>query len=332
MKLNPLFTSHMVLPMNKEFLVFGEGKGKATVLFNGIEKTATSEGDKWEISMPSMDCGGPYKMTVILNEEKTVLEDIYIGKVYLFAGQSNMQFKIEESSTKLEECNPTDKLRLFSTDRVEEGEYFFSNDGWIAADSSNIDKWPAIPYLVAEYLSDKTDIAVGAIACYQGASIIESWVPKGAFEAIGINIPVDERHADHVNEWFGKWNVDGFLYEHAFKQVVPFAVNGVVWYQGESDSSVSEANVYAEELCELIKIWRKDLRDENLPFAVIQIADYDERNDEGWRLVQDGQLKAEKMLSNVKTVVCRDICESNHIHPVTKTGVSKRVVNALCEF
>ena len=44
------------------------------------------------------------------------------------------------------------------------------------------------------------------------------------------------------------------------------------------------------------------------------------------------QLKAEKMLSNVKTVVCRDICESNHIHPVKKTGVSKRVVNALCEF
>lgn len=332
MKLNNLFTSHMVLPMNKEFLVFGEGKGIAKVVFNGIERSVDTDSDKWEMSFPPMDYGGPYEMKVTLNGDTTVLDDIYIGKVYLFAGQSNMQFKIEESTTKPEDCKPTSKLRLFSTDRVEDGEYFFSRDGWIIADSANVDKWPAIPYLVSEYLSDKTDIAVGAVACYQGASVIESWVPKGAFESIGINIPIDDRHKDHVDEWFGKWNKNGDLYDFAFKQVVPFTFNGVIWYQGESDSSVPEGKVYAEELCELIKIWRRDLRDENLPFVVIQIADYDERDDKGWHLVQEGQLRAEKMLPNVKTVISRDISESFHIHPPTKTEISKRIAKVLCEF
>jgi sialate O-acetylesterase len=95
---------------------------------------------------------------------------------------------------------------------------------------------------------------------------------------------------------------------------------------------VPEGKVYAEELCELIKIWRRDLRDVDLPFVIVQIADYDERDDKGWHLVQEGQLRAEKMLPNVKTVISRDISESFHIHPPTKTEISKRIANALCEF
>jgi len=332
MKLNNLFTSHMVLPMNKEFLVFGEGKGIAKVVFNGIERSVDTDSDKWEMSFPPMDYGGPYEMTVILNGEKTVLDDIYIGKVYLFAGQSNMQFKIEESTTKPEDCKPTSKLRLFSTRRVEDGEYFFPEDGWIVADKSDVDKWPAIPYLVSEYLSNKTDIAIGAVTCYQGASVIESWVPKGTFESVGINIPIGDRHKDHVDEWFGKWNKDSDLYDFTFRKIIPFSFNGVIWYQGESDSSVPEGKVYDKELCELIKVWRRDLRDNSLLFIVIQIADYDERDDEGWRFVQEAQLRAEKMLPNVKTVVCRDVCESDDIHPPTKTTVSDRVVKAICDF
>ena len=117
-----------------------------------------------------------------------------------------------------------------------------------------------------------------------------------------------------------------------FKKIAPFSVSGIVWYQGESDTSVPEGSVYDIELCELIKVWRRDLRDEDLPFIVIQIADYDERNDEGWRLVQEAQLRVQNMLPHVKTVVCRDICESDNIHPPTKDGLSLRIVNALGEY
>ena len=69
--------------------------------------------------------------------------------------------------------------------------------------------------------------------------------------------------------------------------------------------------------------------DDFLSFAVIQIADYDERNDEGWQLVQQAQLRVENMLPKVKTVICRDVCESDNIHPPTKDILSKRVADTL---
>ena len=87
------------------------------------------------------------------------------------------------------------------------------------------------------------------------------------------------------------------------------------------------------ELCELIKVWRNDLYDNNLPFVVIQIADYDEKiNDDGWRLVQEAQLRVEKMLPCVKTVISRDVCESDNIHPATKEILSLRVADALIKM
>ena len=118
---------------------------------------------------------------------------------------------------------------------------------------------------------------------------------------MSINLVNKINNCNLINKEYKK---SRFAYNQQIHPLEKFSIAGIVWYQGESDSSVPEGKVYAEELCELIKIWRRDLRDENLPFVVIQIADYDERDDEGWHLVQEGQLKAEAMLPNVKTVMC----------------------------
>ncbi len=331
MKLNQLFTSHMVFPAKREIRIFGNGEGKAKITFNGIVRTCNSTNGEWILTFPGMEYGGPYEMKIDLNGEKTVLTDIFVGEVFIFAGQSNMQFEIRESSYPKEKWVSNNLIRLFNTLRVEEGEYFLPEHGWVVAEAETVGYWPAIQYHTATELAKK-GIAVGTISCFQGASVIESWVPKNTFENVGINIPIDNRHKDHVDEWFCKWNLDSQLYDFTFKKIAPFSVSGVVWYQGESDTSIEEGKVYDIELCELIKTWRKDLKDDNLPFVVIQIADYDERNDEGWRLVQEAQLRVENMLPNVKTVICRDICESDNIHPPTKDILSKRVADILCEI
>jgi sialate O-acetylesterase len=124
-----------------------------------------------------------------------------------------------------------------------------------------------------------------------------------------------------------------FMYNNHIYPFENYAIAGIVWYQGESDASISEGMVYDIELCELIKVWRNDLYDNNLPFVVIQIADYDEKiNDDGWRLVQEAQLRVEKMLPCVKTVISRDVCESDNIHPATKEILSLRVADALIKM
>lgn len=327
MKISDIFTSNMVLPAGKEIRIFGEGEGDVTVSLCGNRAQGVCSDGKWEAVLPPMTYGGPYEIRIELDGEAVTLENVYVGKVYIFAGQSNMQFKLHESSTSVDECEPTELLRLFSTGRLESGEFFFPQDGWLTADKTDIGKWSAIAYLVAEYISRKENVAVGVITCYQGASVIESWLPRGALKKIGIDIPTELKHIDHVQKQY-VWNAEGALYENTFLKIAPYSVDGVVWYQGESDTSEAEGSVYAEELSELIRIWRADLRDGELPFIVVQLADLDRRG-EAWRLVQEAQACVGESVSNVKTVISRDVCEHDNIHPPTKDALSRRIAEAL---
>ncbi|MBQ4641176.1 MAG: hypothetical protein IJB47_00985 [Oscillospiraceae bacterium] len=182
-------------------------------------------------------------------------------------------------------------------------------------------------------LAKAKDIAVGVITCAQGASIIESWVPAGTFEKSGIEIPFQQAHPEEDLSSLFKWNIAGLLYEQAFLQVVPFSVSAVVWYQGESDTYLQEAKVYKQELAVLIDTWRTDLDNRNLPFIIIQLADYQSTlNSEGWKLVQQAQLDIQQERDNVMSVVCADVCETDNIHPPTKDKLSKRVAAAIESF
>ncbi len=329
MKLNKIFASHMVFAHGKPIKIYGEGRGKVEISFAKQKKTIVSESDKWMTEFEPMEYGGPYSMEVVFEDNTVVLEDIYIGEVYLFAGQSNLQFKMADSSSGEELYKSNSKLRLFSPERIEKTDFFTPEDGWVVCEKEQVKNWSAIGYLTANEISEQKHIAVGVIVCYQGASVIESWVPEGTFEKAGINIPLDERHKDHRHQIYRQWNADGTLYNFSLCQVIPYPLSAVVWYQGESDTSEGEGEVYADELRALIGIWRKDFDDENLPFAVVQIADFINRNDLAWQLVQNAQMKIQTMLPFVKTVESKDVCETDDIHPPTKDKLSKRIADTL---
>lgn len=264
-----------------------------------------------------------------MNEETILLEDVCIGYVYLFAGQSNMQFKLRESNTSSDQWNTESMLRLFSTDRIEANEVFSSKDGWLPCHQDTAGDWSAIAYLTGMNIVKRNSVPVGAIACYQGASVIESWVPSHLFADHGIDIPISEKHIDHTHPNYASWNGNGTLYQYALAQVIPFSLSGIIWYQGESDTSAAEGTVYAEELCLLIDQWRKDFQDPTLSFVIIQIADFLSRSDEGWRMIQNAQKNAVSRREHVYMIPCADICENDCIHPPTKNLLADRIADLL---
>ena len=333
MKLNKIFTSNMVFPGHKPVRIYGTGKGKVEISFADCKKELTSFSENWMVEFPAMEYGGPYTMEVKFEDANVTLNNIYIGEVFLFAGQSNMEFKMKETNFPKENYTSNDKIRLFSTDRIEKNkDIFTSDDGWVMCDKKDVDNWSALAYLTSSEIAKQNDIAIGVIVCYQGASVIESWVPNGAFKNIGIDLTDNEKFNDHINEKYSAWNGDGVLYNFAFSQVVPYSLSSVVWYQGESDTSDDEGKVYLNELCELIKIWRTDLLDENLPFVIVQIADCIRRMTPGWILVQKAQKDIEEKISNVKTVISKDVCETDEIHPKTKDKLAKRIGESLMKI
>ncbi len=322
--LNPIFANGVILQANKPVRIFGSGEGTVSVTFFGQTKSTVSKGG-WLIEFEAQNYGGPHTMSITLNGEKTEITDIYFGDVYLLGGQSNMQFKLRERREPTDVYEGNENVRLYTVDRMEESteERWGMADGWVTLTKENARDFSAIGYYVSQELA--RDRKIGLIACYQGASVIQSWLKKEVAERP--ELQVENKFVDH--EWFPIWNNDGILYDFMLTKIIPFSMASVLWYQGESNASIDEARIYLRFLDALTSSWRADFMDEDLEFIVIQLADYDERNTEGWHLVQEAQLKAQDELKNVKTVVCRDVCETNDIHPRSKKELSLRIVRAL---
>jgi len=328
MKLSSLFASHMVFAANKPIRVFGEGQGRVCIRFAGLAAETVSEGKNWLLELPPLPAGGPYEMEIDLDGTSIVLQDVRIGAVYLFAGQSNMQFKMKESATAREEYRGDERLRMFVSHRVTEDERFTPADGWIVAAEDNVSDWSAIGYLTASRLVRDGE-AVGVVGCYQGASVIESWMPEGTCQKLGIEIADEDKHIDHFKVPFADWNGEGVLFDKTLSPLFPFSFSGVVWYQGESNATPAEGAVYLKMLAALIDIWRERFMDAELPFVVVQIADCLSRRGEGWSRVQQAQLEIADVQSGVVTVISKDVCENDNIHPPTKDKLSRRIAAVL---
>ena len=322
-RINSIFGSNMVLQALAPVRFFGDGYGKVAVTLDGVRKEAEADGE-WLVEFDPFDYGGPYDITVELDGIFIMLRDVYFGDVILLGGQSNMQFKLYESSESKENYRANENVRLYTVDRMETGERFSSRDGWVPLSLENAPYFSAIGYYVAQGLASK-DRKIGLIACYQGASVIQSWMPRDV--ALVPEFEIENRFADHV--WYPIWNDDGVLWENMMEKILPFAFNTVLWYQGESNASVNEADIYMDMLKAMILGWRRYFKNDNMRFIVIQLADHLDRAGYAWEKIQSEQLRAQDEIPLVKTVICRDVCDNIDIHPREKDVLSQRIVALL---
>ena len=325
MRLNALFCDGAIFQANKPVRVFGTGGGNIRIDFCGKTYAAEKTGAAWCMELAPGDYGGPYEMTVTMDGRTQVLHDLYFGDVYLLAGQSNMQFKLKQAEYTEDMCEDDALLRLFSTERVEGGERFLPQDGWVKAQKTTVTDWSCIGYFVGRELRKQTGKAIGLIGCYQGAADIQTFLPESAFENPAFQLADKDRFDIHY-----PWNAGhSQLYNFQVKQILPISLAAVLWYQGESNDSEKESLVYGEMLSFLIASWRAAFQDETLPFAVVQIADFAGRNNVYWHRIQKVQEEISQTEANVSTVISRDVCETSDIHPKKKYELAMRLVKAI---
>ena len=331
MELNMLFRNGMVLAANKPIRIFGKGRGHVRVAFLNMTAECESSGEDWLVEIPGQPYGGPYEMTVTLNGMAHTISDIYVGEVLLLHGQSNIMFCLAESSYPVEQYEDEPHLHLFSLGYLTEKSRFLPHDGWVRCKRENAGEWSAIGYHVGLRIARERGCAVGLIACYQGASIIQSWLPEGTEARLGIRLTPAQRHMDSSYPLYKAWNREGVLYHFAVEAITPYSLSHVIWYQGESNTTEAEGAVYDRLLTALVEQRRIDFDTPGLPFVVVQLADLQSRCDAGWRAVQEAQARVGETLAGVKTVVCRDVCETDNIHPATKIRLSERICDAILE-
>lgn len=119
------------------------------------------------------------------------------------------------------------------------------------------------------------------------------------------------------------------LFNGMFAPVSEYTVKGVIWYQGESNTP--EPEIYEDLFTTMIQEWRKELKQENLPFLYVQLPNYLERENmqalNKWPLLRESQLETLK-LPNTAMAVAIDVGEWNDLHPLNKQAVGKRLALA----
>lgn len=125
--------------------------------------------------------------------------------------------------------------------------------------------------------------------------------------------------------------IPAVLYNAMIHPIINYPVNGVVWYQGESN--VDTRNSYTYMLKTLMDSWRADFNDRDMPFYIVELADFLHKDDRGgraaWAEMRRNQAEAAKSTHNAYLVPNSDLGEWNDIHPLDKKTVGHRVVEAV---
>lgn len=118
----------------------------------------------------------------------------------------------------------------------------------------------------------------------------------------------------------------GNLFNGKINPLVPYAIRGALWYQGEHNSG--NGPLYGVQLPTLIKDWRARWGQGEFPFAWVQLPNYMTPQkapvETGWPSIRESMLKT-LAVPNTGMAITIDIGEAEDIHPKNKQDVGKRL-------
>ena len=133
-------------------------------------------------------------------------------------------------------------------------------------------------------------------------------------------------------------NIPTTLYNAVLYPLAPYALSGVVWYQGESNTG--NPAPYADYLKKMMGCWRDSWKDQKMPFVIVQLANHDGRQQtgfpspitpqtkpvkSGWAALREAQRLTAKNDPRAELAVINDLGETVDIHPLRKKEVAERI-------
>ncbi|MGL1888147.1 MAG: beta galactosidase jelly roll domain-containing protein [Reichenbachiella sp.] len=124
---------------------------------------------------------------------------------------------------------------------------------------------------------------------------------------------------------FVRWKPGG-LYNKMISPLTKHKIKGVIWYQGESNTS--DPSNYNETFSMMIDDWRTKWGQDDFPFIYVQLANFmaetNEPTESNWAELRQAQLET-LSTPNTGMAVIVDLGEANDIHPLNKQGVGSRL-------
>ncbi len=335
-KLPPLFSNDMVLQRGVPCPVWGAADPSEEIMVSlnvengkGVEAPATVDKDgHWAAKLGPLPAGGPYTLTV-KGKNTITPKDVLVGEVWVASGQSNMEMALKSCATGKEDAanakNPN--IHLYVVPHKIAAEPTRDLGGkWMECNPDAVANFSGVAYYFARDLQKALNVPVGVIESNWGGTVAEAWTPKANLEAnpdlkslIPAEIKIDEKKPNP--------NQGTVLFNGMINPLLPYAVKGVIWYQGESNAD--RAYQYRTLFPTMIEAWREQWKNPDMPFLFVQLAPFGGNDKEpgrsAWAELLEAQLLTSEKLKNTAEDVITDVGDAKDIHPKRKEPVGHRL-------
>ena len=229
------------------------------------------------------------------------------------------------------------------------------NGSWKVCSPQTVGAFSAIGYIFARELEERLHVPVGIVTVAFGASTAESWLPREALAADPALKPMLDRF-DALEVFFKSHprstvaeappapeplNVlpmppstllrdpaedqhqPTVMFNGMLHPVIPYAIRGVIWYQGESIvGGAAGVALYPHVMETLVQTWRALWGEGDFPFYAVQLAPL--RNISNNPVVREQQAKI-LALPNTGLAITIDVGDPANVHPKNKVPVGQRL-------
>ncbi len=229
----------------------------------------------------------------------------------------------------------------------------FCEGEWQTASAESAQEFSAVAWYFGRHLQQELKVPIGLICSAVGGTPTEAWIPRQALAAdqqlkglvvgnwldnpqlgefcrtrgqqnllraiqAGDEIPGDDLGPNHSFK-------PGFMWSAGVEPIVPYAIRGAIWYQGESNAEThARAHQHGRLFPLLINQWRKRWGQDDFPFLFVQLP---AMNRPAWPLFRDGQRRVLDEINNVGMAITIDTGLAGNVHPPLKKTVGERLAS-----
>lgn len=337
-----MFAENMVLQEGSS-RIYGKGENGVTYTAelerDGVRYTAQAVAQDTAFEMNITDAPAsmePYTLTVYSDTERVTVNNVYVGEVYLLAGQSNMEMRLDQSyGTDTTEFTAdareiiekySDKIKFMVLDSSKSDTPLFNaplhtSKVWNSMDETDYTHISLIGMYFAEDMLDDNRLQgpIGLLCNSVGGTVIDEWMKNG----------------------------DAGRYNGHIAPFEKYGIKGILWYQGETDGETSGkmdkegdngkeyANYYDNRFPQMINDYREAFGNPDLPFLYVQLASYKSNYMDYayFDIVRNAQRRALNQVENTQNVAMAISADTattrvDNIHPNGKDQVAERLYRA----
>ena len=333
LKLANVFAENAVLQREREIPVWGwAAPGAAVQVQLGdarVSATADMEG-KWRVNLPPRKAGGPFVLKAESDGATVTRTNVLVGDVWLCSGQSNMEMGLGSCMGAADDIRAADFphirwIKAVAGPMARPAADVGVSGPWRVASPATAASFNGVGFYFAREVNRATGVPIGLIeTSASGVPIGPFWAPEGL-----ASVPELKAVAEQIRQTQTPGQIMSAyaLYNSRIRPLVPYAIKGVLWYQGENNGF--DGDLYFHKMRALIDGWRTVWGQGDFPFYFVQLPAWQKASDNpagdaGWNIIRAVQAKV-MAVTNTGMAVAIDVGDAVEIHPTNKYDVGRRL-------